>query len=464
MADSNSVIKISQLPEKSSLTRTDYLIVEDTEDSKKIKVGLFEDYIDEQTAAISSSIQDKMDAATELLNEIQDGEEERKLKFSQIQTQEDEYTKNEEIRQDNEEERSSTFAEWETQIQTFSEKESSISAAESTRAETFSSWNQTMESYANAESKRVKAEKSRVTAESNRVTEFNKMQQTMESYATSEESRNKGFKEMTDYFANVKSVINSTSSVGLSGLTTNDNKVVKLAVIDLLKDSDSSYGDLESNPYTCLLHLSERVNGVDKKSGFIFCAFKVVDSVVDAKLYACSLNTIDNDSLNIVSGDISTGLEVIVEYKATNVDAVVECHRLSDNLIMFDEGIIECEIQKGYIPVAYFTTATSTHTFSDISDIQIKYLPANTELQLLGLIEQFQVLRTEMKEVSDSVNVAPYTMYPVGSIFEAAVDTDPSKLLEGGTWELLCATTETITNEEGATVYEYNSYKWKRTK
>ena len=455
MAQSNDVVKISQLPEKTQISKTDYLLVEDTEDSRKIKVGVLTDYLDQQVNSIQDSIQSKMDQATETIEIINEGEQDRALKFSEIQKKEEVYADNEAKRQENETIRESVHEQWTTKINDLDDKETE-------RDTTFSGWEATMSGYADAETARVTAEKARENTESNRATNFEKMQSTVSSVEQSEASRNEGYSEMVNYFNTVKETIKARSNVGLSKPTTDSNKIIKVATIELSKDEDGSYGELVTNPCTCLLHITERLDGVDKLSGFIFCAFKVIDAAPDTKVYASSLNTINESNVKVTYNTSESGINIYVEYKAINTGAVVECHRLSDNSIMFEEGVVLSTIEKDSEP-ATTTSGSNNISFNDITDIQKNLLPANMELQLLGLMEQFKVIRTEMGNISNSVNVAPYTMYPVGSVYETTLSTNPSTILGGGTWELIYAANETITDEKNNEVYNYTSYKWNRT-
>lgn len=455
MADNNSVIKINQLPEKNDLAKSDWLLVEDTEDTKKVRASVFNDYVDEQVDLLSVSIQNQMNEASETINTISANEEIRKAKFAEIEKKEADYEANELIRKNNEATRTETFTSWTTETTQAISAESDRKEAEANRVAA-------EKNRVTTEINRVNSEKTRVSSETDRETKFAKMQQIIDAVNDSETSRNKGYSNMVAYFNNVKTMIDDRSSVGLSKTTTATNMVARVATIELLKDSDNLYGLLNSNPYTILLHVVERLSTGNVKSGFVFCALKVVDSAVESKLYASSLNTISKDNIKVVANKVSTGIEVTVEYKAVNIGAVIECHRLSDNLVMFGEDYITSHIEKSWAPKMAFNTTGTTLAFDSISDIQKNSLPANMELQLIGLMEQLQVIRTEMSDMAASINIAPYTMYPVGSIFESSVNTDPSELLGGGTWKLICGTTETITDEEGATVYSYDSYKWLR--
>lgn len=462
MADSNSIIKINQLPEKNDLAKSDWLLVEDTEDTKKVRASVFNDYVDKQVDLLSESIQNQMNEASETIDTISANEEIREAKFAEIEKKEADYEANELIRKNNEASRTETFTSWETEMSEAASAEADRKEAETDRVNAESSRVAAEKNRVTAENKRVDSENTRVSSETTRETEFAKMQQIIDAVNDSETSRNKGYSNMVAYFNNVKTMIDDRSSVGLSKTTTATNMVARVATIELLKDSDNLYGLLNSNPYTVLLHVVERLSTGNAKSGFVFCALKVVDSAVESKLYASSLNTISKDNIKVVANKVSTGIEVTIEYKAVNTGAVIECHRLSDNLVMFGEDYITSHIEKSWAPKMAFNTTGTTLAFDSISDIQKNSLPANMELQLIGLMEQLQVIRTEMSDMAASINIAPYTMYPVGSIFESSVNTDPSELLGGGTWKLICGTTETITDEEGATVYSYDSYKWLR--
>ena len=451
MAQSNDVVKISQLPEKTQINKTDYLLVEDTEDSRKIKVGVLTDYLDQHVNSIQDSIQSKMDQATETIEIINEGEQDRALKFSEIQKKEKVYADNEAKRQENETVRESVHEQWTTKMNGLDDKETE-------RDTTFSGWEAAMSGYADAETARVTAEKTRENAESNRAANFEKMQNTVSSVEQSEASRNQGYNEMVNYFNTVKETIKSKSNVGLSKPVTDSNKVIKVATIGLSKNEDNSYGELATNPYTCLLHIAERLDGVDKLSGFIFCAFKVADGILDTKVYSSSLNTISESNVKVTYNTSESGIDIYVEYKAINTGAVIECHRLSDNSIMFEEGAVISTIDKDSEP----TVSASGLNNIGFTDIQKNLLPTNMELQILGLMEQFKVIRTEMGNISDSVNIAPYTMYPIGTVYETTLSANPSTILGGGTWELIYAANETITDEENNEVYNYTSYKWNR--
>ena len=111
MADNNgnSYIKVSQLPEKETLTSTDYLIAEDLQDTWKIQASCLTEYMDGQIRLITESVNTVMEQAQSTLQDINDKQSELENSINEFNNAELQRQQNEAQRQQNETERANEF-------------------------------------------------------------------------------------------------------------------------------------------------------------------------------------------------------------------------------------------------------------------------------------------------------------------------------------------------------------------
>ena len=459
------LIKISQLPEKTNISSLDYMVLEDSEDTKKIQMNVFEEfmhtYIDTQVGVVSDNIQKQMDSVTELMNKVSEGESARDTAESN--------------RVNAEKNRNTIFENWTTTMKSYSD-------AESTRSVTFDEWTNTMQNYDTAESSRVDAENKRVTAESSRVDAENKRvtaesnrvdaenkRVTAESNRVkiesarvdAESARQSGYLEMSKYFSDIQDFVEHRSNTGLSKISTSINQYFDLFDITFIK-GDSGYD--KDKWYSCLLHIYE-IGSDSEKSGFVFGKFKLTTgsdgsfSSIEYKLYANSISNINIDDISVIQSKSGNNIVISIYYKADN-GSMVECHRLEDNLTVFDLSLLDTIVNDQISPLSTLPVGNKL-SFSDISELQIENINAGSaEMHIITLMEQLKVVRKEMGEIK------PINFYPVGIIVNTATNTNPAILFGGGTWVNLFdgPITQKITNSEGQVISTVTIYKWKRTK
>lgn len=123
MADNNenSYIKVSQLPEKKTLTSTDYLIAEDLQDTWKIQASCLTEYMDGQIKIIKDSINTIMENAQSTLKDINDKQSELQNSINEFSNAEEQRQQNELQRQQNEEERANEFNNIKTYIESITD-------------------------------------------------------------------------------------------------------------------------------------------------------------------------------------------------------------------------------------------------------------------------------------------------------------------------------------------------------
>ncbi len=465
MADEKQNIQIGNLPQKFELEKTDWLLVDDDEDTKKISVGLFEEYIDEQVGLVSESIQTKMDEATELVESIADEETKRQAKFEEYETAETQRESNEAARKSSEEARVTKFNEWGEYIDSLEVAEESRTAGYNEMKEFYEQAKIGEEIRQTNEDERNASEQLRKIAESQRVSDFTTIQNYINQVKSNEESRQSGYLDMVTYFSNVKQTVQDKSSTGLSNQISSAAKYVNVMDV-IFKKGDSGY---ESNWYSCLLHINEIAEDeANNKSRFVYAAFKLNTTSsgdydgVSYKLYGNSISTIDSDNICVLVSRTDTDIKLSFYYLATSEGSVVECHRLSDNITIFDDTNVLSKVYDGKDPVVSLPSSVlETLTLQDEANLATdNILGGSLEYHLIALMEQIQVLRSEMG------NVKPVNLYPVGTVYETTTSTNPSADLGGGTWEMMYGggITQTITDEAGNEVAKETTYKWKRTK
>ena len=431
------LIKISQLPEKTNISSLDYMVLEDSEDTKKIQMNVFEEfmnnYIDTQVGIVSDNIQKQMDSVTKLMNKISEGESARETAESD--------------RVNAEKNRNTIFDNWTATMKSYSD-------AESTRSNTFDNWTATMQNYDIVESARVDAENKRVTAESNRV-------KTESARVDAESARQSGYLDMTNYFSSVRDFVEHRSNTGLSKIATSSNQYFDLFDITFIK-GDTGYD--KDKWYSCLLHIYE-IGSDTEKSGFIFGKFKLTTgndgsfSSIEYKLYANSISNININDITIIQSKSGDNIVISIYYKA-DIGSIVECHRIEDNLTVFDLSLLDTIVNDQVLPSSTLPAGNKL-SFSDISELQIENINAGSaEMHMITLMEQLKVVRKEMGEIK------PINYYPVGIIVDTTTNTNPATLFGGGTWVNLFdgPITQKITNSEGQVISTVTIYKWKRTK
>lgn len=97
MAD--QYIKISQLPEKEHIQDSDYIIVEDLQDTWKVKAEHLTDHISEQVASITDNLNQVMEDAQESLKDIENKQNQLDQAISSFEEAEKQRQENEEQRQ-----------------------------------------------------------------------------------------------------------------------------------------------------------------------------------------------------------------------------------------------------------------------------------------------------------------------------------------------------------------------------
>ena len=413
------------------------MVLEDSEDTKKIQMNVFEEfmhtYIDTQVGVVSDNIQKQIDSVTELMNKVSEGESARDTAESN--------------RVNAEKNRNTIFENWTTTMKSYSD-------AESTRSVTFDEWTNTMQNYDTAESNRVDAENKRVTAESNRV-------KIESARVDAESARQSGYLEMSKYFSDIQDFVEHRSNTGLSKISTSVNQYFDLFDITFIK-GDTGYD--KDKWYSCLLHIYE-IGSDTEKSGFIFGKFKLTTgndgsfSSIEYKLYANSISNININDITIIQSKSGDNIVISIYYKA-DIGSIVECHRIEDNLTVFDLSLLDAIVNDQISPLSALPVGNKL-SFSDISELQIENINAGSaEMHIITLMEQLKVVRKEMGEIK------PINFYPVGIIVNTATNTNPATLFGGGTWVNLFdgPITQKITNSEGQVISTVTIYKWKRTK
>ena len=92
-------IKISELPEKERVQNTDYIILEDLQDTWKVKAEHLTDHISEQVESITGNLNQVMEDAQESLKDIEDKQEQLDQAINSFEEAEKQRQQNEEQRQ-----------------------------------------------------------------------------------------------------------------------------------------------------------------------------------------------------------------------------------------------------------------------------------------------------------------------------------------------------------------------------
>lgn len=166
MADSNNellrVIKIKQLPVKTTIDRDSVLLIEDSQDTKQMSVGLFWDFVQQVTDNLTKSVNALMVEMTTFLEAME-------ARDKIIQQNETDRQAAEKDRRVAEQERYEAFEyikrQWEKMVQYYKEtieRENQRIANEKYRQTEWANWTNIQAQWATNESNRQKAEAQRV--------------------------------------------------------------------------------------------------------------------------------------------------------------------------------------------------------------------------------------------------------------------------------------------------------------
>ena len=167
MADSNNkllrVTKIKQLPVKTTIDRDSVLLIEDSQDTKQMSVGLFWDFVQQITDNLTNSVNALMVEMTTFLEAME-------ARDKIIQQNETDRQAAEKDRKVAEQERYDAFEyikrQWETMVQYYNEtieRENQRIANEQYRQTEWTNWTNIQAQWTTNESNRQKAEAQRVT-------------------------------------------------------------------------------------------------------------------------------------------------------------------------------------------------------------------------------------------------------------------------------------------------------------
>ena len=253
------VVKIKELPMKTSVTPDSVLLIEDDEDTKQMPVQAFYDLIDDKTTYAMELVRAKLtevDSYLETVKEATDG----------LTEAEAERVKAEQQRQQNEADRQNTFNQWSStindvwrpEIEDAIEQEAVRQSNETYRTNLFSQWLEMISQWERAEQDRVSAEQDRQSAESDReeaestrqdneqdrITQFNNLKIEIQEAIDNANSAGEGASStIENAINNMQSTINNhiqTSNATINNYITNADKEIDDAIAGMNNSANTA--------------------------------------------------------------------------------------------------------------------------------------------------------------------------------------------------------------------------------
>lgn len=427
--------RIRQLPESTVLNpTTDYLVMENENDTWKVLVSTFNQYIKDSIDVFQGDISDIIDSK---FNDIQLLLNENQQFVDIINNRIEEYANNELLRQSNEIERiknesvrQNSFDELVKTYNDWSEEERKRIANEEAR--------QTAEiERVNAETQRVADEDIRKTNETNRGVAEGERAANETQRITDEESRNENentridnenrridvFNAREEYFNNIEESINRYKKEGITHTSNFPNRIVKVLEVALPISVEYDYESLihmtmiGANEEAFLgfnIHLNKNANLVigGVLSVVVPNRYRDVVAMTDFK----SSFRVDNEGQVIVS----------VEYGIRADDICIKTSILWDNITIFkDNG---CQIYS-VVP----NNQPCNSNFITEGSLTINDSAGTSAPQ--GFFNILNNIEEEMKKIAESIKI--FKLYPIGSIYQTTSEENPTIILGGGVWREL---------------------------
>ena len=445
----NGFIRITQLPEKDNIDG--YLVIEDTNDTWKVKSDVYKNlinvYIQSFKNDINSLINDRISDFESVTNETESI-------LSEIDKLIEQFNAQELIRQDNENDR---IIEEEIRRNLFDEILNSSAIIENKEIERqkaelirISNENKRIEaentrvSNENTrginETNRVKAENTRGINETNRVKAENTRVSNEQTRVNNENERIKNYKIHTDFFNNLTNSVNNYIKYGTSNLTTSSNQIIKVAEICI--PNDNFY-------YNGLYHIS-----CSSKESLIAISIQKDDTGYKYILGIPKRNkSFSSSDFNITYTTDNNSIIINIECNIKVTNQKITCSIIDDNISSFrptDISQVYSTVLKYKDPISAFTT---------INKIPLNTINLNDSSQ--SFINLLNDIENQIKELIDAIK--PYKMYPVGTIYSTTLTRNPADILGGGEWRMLygMGIQETI-YEDNTKQYSPAIYYWER--
>lgn len=453
MDESLGYIRIRQLPESTQLQSSDYLVIENDLDTWRVRVQVFNDYIDQYIESfkcdIDNIINNKFNEIQLLINNIDEIIVNMNNQMTDYTEAENERQKNEEERKEKDEIRDKIFQDMSGNFDNWSQDNTDWLLAEEQRKRNEQQRITNEQQRQQNESDRQTAEQNRGTAEGNRQTAEAERTKNEEARKKNEADRVSSFNSMTLYFNALEESVEKYGKAGISKATTSSTLVVPILEVSIPSSN--------TNDYEALLYIREGETDKEAFFGFVAKFARSGSSITSGTAY---LNIPDRFKTNInkdmfVAKYTIDGDRVIItlEYKASAANRKVKTEIIWDNISMF-----RSDVKPMYSLALRDQTPKASFDTVNLMTISLN----NT----YGSPQGFITILNKIKEETDSLidAIKPYKMFPVGSIYQTTSTQNPSVLLGGGVWRQLYgggwSEGMTINNQEQ---YSPVIYYWERT-
>lgn len=481
---SDQFVRISQLPECTKISITDYLVIENSEDTWKVKFDVFTEYINSlvQTKVdgdISSTLDNKISEIQLQIGSIDDlirQLNEKIVEFDRAEERRNQLEKdiaqNEAIRQETYDENRVMIDQWIEDEKDRKEYHDTVKREWEGMNDIWNDWSNTEEQRVATEDERKQAELNRASAESerekkademfkkgeiaetneaNRVISFNNMTNDFSDMIDDFNGITDDFNNMTGYFNNIKSCLDNYVYEGTSNVDT--DKVVDILKVVLPR---------ENHGYEALLHLKcgEMHTFIALNFSFSYLNQGIsggTSKIIIPKKYAEQLN-VANELCIGWDGIDDNLIEVVLQYKCSTAGSV-KTAIIWDNITTYKPNDTDFIYAKALKEQEQFDSFSTTRTFLSMSSSNDAIDDAPQ-----GFIDILDSLETQIGSMIDEIK--PYKMYPIGSIYMTVSSQSPEYILGGGTWKALYdrnGISEGLTREDGLALYSPAIYYWERT-
>ena len=470
------IAKVRQLPEAIDVNASDWLLIEKPDDSYKLPISYFYDYIETSMVSLKDIVNDKISEANTVIKLTKDSETQRSKTFelwtideNQRKTNEENRNNNEDIRESNELERSNNESERITNEDERNNNEESRILNEEERN--------------NGESTRLVQETKRMENEEDRMANETSRVANEEERVVNENERIAFHELYIKYLNNVKDLVDSRAHSKISSGTTGVAKLLDV----IIKPKDNIYTDAI---YKALVNLNFS-DGTNSTSVPIMIECKSDGTSVLNNIKTS--NWFNPDTLSM-AGYIPSSDMIRLCYSISKTETTfslcvkvdsnisIECNRIWDNVTSFDIEYFDTVLYENvYIWNDYpDSTTMSILELIDSFPYDLEQPSADTIVNQLvdtnkpDFAASFMSIAEMVYHTTDFIcNLKPVSYWPVGSIYRTTLSDDPSTILGGGEWEILHG--GPITNEyyeeatdnngnkvQGQLAYTETIYEWVR--